>query len=468
MPSTVTSETPSVGTAADAVSGLVAGVNAATAEVVTALGAISADGGWCGPGHRSFGHWASIEFGIPSATANVMADTARLLEDLPGLAGVFASGEVGFDKIKVAAAAATPATDEAFVTMARHGSVEQLRRVCCAFRRAQESATDDTDRRAGRGLWFSRADRDGLVEILARVSPEDAAVVAAAIDAHVEAAWRDQRGGTDRDEDDSSFDRSDDSAGSGEGPPQGSWCHRRADALVALAETGLAAGPTPCAGDERHQVVVHIDADHLTLPTRDTGGDFDEGPGGSGRCAVELDGQFSILPIATAQRLACDAAITAVVADALGRPLGVGHTTKRPPRWVRRALKSRDGGCAYPGCRATRWVDAHHIIPWPAGPTDLTNLVLLCRRHHRLFHEGHYSIEVHNSGRMTFLRPDGRAVMRPPAPATPEDRARAAPRPGTHLQARSGGAAAWSLADTVQALIDADTARARAAPPDTS
>ena len=53
-----------------------------------------------------------------------------------------------------------------------------------------------------------------------------------------------------------------------------------------------------------------------------------------------------------------------------------------------RALAIRDRGCAFPGCdRPPGWCDAHHIIPWELlGPTDMNNLVLLCRRHHRMLH----------------------------------------------------------------------------------
>lgn len=444
----------SVDDAADEVASLVAGVNATTAEIVKALGAIADDGRWCGPGHRSFGHWASIEFGIPSATANSMVETAQALKHLPTLAACFATGEVGFDKVKVAAPAATPATDGAFVDMVRHGSVEQLRRICSSLRKARDPEPDEKDRRTGRGVWIgSDPDRQGLVEVMARIAPEDAALIASAIDAHVEAEWRDQQG--------RSAD-ADDAEGDGDETPRDPrpMCQRRADGLVELASTGLAAGPTPCVGGERHQVILHVAAHQLALPR----------PGqarpDTGVCAVENGFGFSVLPVDTARRLACDAAVTTVLLDGLNRPLGVGRTTKQPPRWIRRALRQRDGGCAYPGCAATRWVHAHHIWHWiDGGPTNLDNLILLCPRHHRLLHEGGYTIRHDpKTEHMTFHRPDGRTVMRPPQAATAADRARAGPRAGIPLRARSGGAPAWSLADTVQALLDTDATRERAGP----
>jgi 5-methylcytosine-specific restriction endonuclease McrA len=48
----------------------------------------------------------------------------------------------------------------------------------------------------------------------------------------------------------------------------------------------------------------------------------------------------------------------------------------------------RDGGCVADGCdRPPRWTEAHHKVHWAdGGPTSLDNLVLLCRRHHRMAH----------------------------------------------------------------------------------
>jgi hypothetical protein len=71
----------------------------------------------------------------------------------------------------------------------------------------------------------------------------------------------------------------------------------------------------------------------------------------------------------------------------------------------------RLGGCRFPGCSATRFVDAHHIHHWAdGGETRLDNLVLLCRRHHRLLHEGGYSIDSRPTGEIRFSRPDGRVL----------------------------------------------------------
>ena len=94
-----------------------------------------------------------------------------------------------------------------------------------------------------------------------------------------------------------------------------------------------------------------------------------------------------------------------------GEPLSVGRKQRTVPAALKRALWARDGGCAFPGCTHTRFVDAHHIRHWAdGGETSLENTMLLCNAHHRLVHEGGYAIRRDHQGRRYFRRADGRAV----------------------------------------------------------
>ena len=92
----------------------------------------------------------------------------------------------------------------------------------------------------------------------------------------------------------------------------------------------------------------------------------------------------------TARRIACDAGVSRVLTKGDSEILDVGRTTRSVPAALRRALALRDKGCTHPGCtRPHHWCDAHHIVHWAdGGETSLANLVLLCRRHHRMAHEG--------------------------------------------------------------------------------
>ena len=53
-------------------------------------------------------------------------------------------------------------------------------------------------------------------------------------------------------------------------------------------------------------------------------------------------------------------------------------------------------GCTFPGCsRPPSWCDAHHVWHWcDGGPTDLSNLALLCPRHHTIVHQKGYTATV--------------------------------------------------------------------------
>ena len=76
-------------------------------------------------------------------------------------------------------------------------------------------------------------------------------------------------------------------------------------------------------------------------------------------------------------------------------------------------LKRRDGGCRFPGCTSSRFVDAHHINHWAdGGETSMNNLVLLCRRHHRLVHEEGFGVRVRVDGEIYFTDPQGRYLPR--------------------------------------------------------
>jgi hypothetical protein len=101
----------------------------------------------------------------------------------------------------------------------------------------------------------------------------------------------------------------------------------------------------------------------------------------------------------------------------------VGRRTRTIPPALRRALQARDRGCRFPGCDG-RFTDAHHVTHWAdGGRTDLKNLVLLCRRHHRAVHEGGMRVCLDIEGKVAFFTPAGRAVFDAPNGGLPRGRA---------------------------------------------
>jgi hypothetical protein len=121
------------------------------------------------------------------------------------------------------------------------------------------------------------------------------------------------------------------------------------------------------------------------------------------------------VPRWTVERLACDCSVGRVLMRGESEVLDLGRRVRLVSKAQRRALVHRDRHCAFPGCRRPpRWCDAHHLVPWlQGGPTDLDNLVLLCRRHHVLCHEGGWAL--------TRL-PDATLEATPPETGPPKPR----------------------------------------------
>ncbi|MEN2743679.1 HNH endonuclease signature motif containing protein [Sinomonas halotolerans] len=77
-----------------------------------------------------------------------------------------------------------------------------------------------------------------------------------------------------------------------------------------------------------------------------------------------------------------------------GAPLAVGRRRYAPTLAQRRFLGARDATCRFPGCdKAAAAAEADHTREWSqGGSTDVGNLALLCRQHHRLKTLGHWKV----------------------------------------------------------------------------
>ena len=104
--------------------------------------------------------------------------------------------------------------------------------------------------------------------------------------------------------------------------------------------------------------------------------------------------------------------------DEEGRIVEVGARTRTIPPALRRALHHRDQSCRFPGC-GVRFGQGHHVRHWAnGGPTTLSNLALLCRRHHRAVHEEGYQVDRQPDGALQFRCPNGRLLPDVPLPAS--------------------------------------------------
>jgi len=174
-----------------------------------------------------------------------------------------------------------------------------------------------------------------------------------------------------------------------------------ADADVAATPdpANAPASPSPLASSGsragRYQVMLHVEMNTLRK---------DDPTCGAG-CSHLHDGIR--VSHETSRRLSCDAAVVPLFLDAEGRISDAGHARRVVNPALRRALDARDRGCRFPGCGRGH-TEAHHIHHWAdGGETSLDNCVLLCRYHHRLLHEGGWSMQLLPGGRLVFLDPRG-------------------------------------------------------------
>jgi hypothetical protein len=220
-------------------------------------------------------------------------------------------------------------------------------------------------------------DAEGMTNLFGKFDPERGSIVAALLDAGVEALFHSGDSEVPI-ECDSSIEPND---------------HRRALALVALLQsrpdglTGIALGGSSCDRPARAEIVVHIDYELLA-------GGAGERQIGAERTCRTLNG--SELSVETIRRLACEAEIIPLVLDGKSVPLDVGKSKRLATTYQRRALAAVHETCAIDGCSVKfSHCEPHHIDYWEnGGATDFNNLVPLCSRHHHAAHEGGWKLSL--------------------------------------------------------------------------
>ena len=342
--------------------------------------------------------WLNWMCGIDTATAREKVRVARALEHLPEISALFAKGELSYSKVRALTRVATPATESGLVNIALHGTASHVEKIVRKYRwtERRDAGKLAQQRHLDRQLSYFFEGDDFVIH--GRLPPEVGMLVRKALEAAGDLLR----------------------ASAADSPEQrvahqtaGAWqlAYRDmsagakcADALRLLAETFLAnpAGePEFAPNAERHQVVVHIDQAVLqnTVEVDDSE---------AHRCELH-DGPA--LALDTARRLACDAAVVGIVEGRDGTPLDIGRKTRIIPPAIQRALRSRDGGCRFPGCDRTRFTHGHHVRHWAdRGETKLANLVTLCGFHHTLVHEGGFGVSATDDGLFVFTRPDGTRI----------------------------------------------------------
>ncbi|MDP9067337.1 MAG: HNH endonuclease [Actinomycetota bacterium] len=319
---------------------------------------------WKSDGARSTADWVSLRLDMDPRTSGELVEVAIALESLPHIAAAFETGALSWDKVRCLGPVARPEEDQLLANKARSMTLSQVRAL--ARRRKHLSdieAKSEHDRRFVRLSWgFER--RYATLE--GRLPAEQAATLEKALD---------------RARDRIPFTNGDEIIG---------FEARSADALAEIAAGALAAD----ADADRATLLVNVDAELLT----------------TGRGGASLENGAPISP-AVAERMSCDCRIQNISRDVDGRIVGIGEVSRSLPPWLRRELQRRDEGCRFPGCGRPRFLDGHHIQHWTkGGKTELPNLISLCRHHHKLLHEGGWSLRGDPAGEVTFVKPNGKAL----------------------------------------------------------
>jgi 5-methylcytosine-specific restriction endonuclease McrA len=380
----------------DEIAELSAHLDAATARLLELIRAFDARGGW-NTGFRSCAAWLSWRVGLDLGAARERVRVARALGTLPLLAEALGRGELSYAKVRALTRVATPETEARLLAVGRAGTAAHVERIVrgwrCVDRRAE--ARETKHRHATRALHVYH-DEDGMVILRGRLEPEAGALLLQALAAARESLYQRGRARTGAATDPG-----------GVSAETSTMAQKQADALALLAETALHHGLDPGTPGERYQVVVHVDAQVLADPEQPGQSVLEDGA----RVSAEMS-----------QRLACDASRVVMRHDKEGRLLEIGARTRTIPPALRRALYHRDQGCRFPGC-GLRFTQGHHLRHWAhGGPTTLSNLAMLCRRHHRAVHEEGYQVARLPDGTLKFRRPDGRPLpeVAPPT-AVPGD-----------------------------------------------
>ena len=415
---------------------LAACINSAEARMMALIAEFDRRGGWKGE-YSSCAEWLAWRIGVKIGPARERVRTARALAGLPQTAEALREGRVSYTKVRALTRVATPASEGELLEFAQAGSAARLEGMVRMWKKLSREGELTAEEARHRSRAFSVfVDGDGMYVVKGRLEPEVGAMLMRAVEAASDALFRREgAAGDSRGVDDGRVSAdgptvADERTGADGRTAGGSHAvgdvgprrkQRRADAVGLLAERALAAGFGGCdmrepgvesgTRAERYQVMVHCDAATLAAEGE---------PGRSDLDGVRVSAE-------TSRRMACDAAVVAMVHAKDGSLLSVGRRSRTIPPHIRRALEERDRGCRFPGC-ASRFTEAHHVKHWAdGGETSLRNTVLLCRRHHRTVHEGRVKVGRSPDGIVLFFTRGGRVLADAPPARRAEADARVRP-----------------------------------------
>ena len=315
---------------------------------------------WDDEGFNTAGDWIRFNCHMNSHAVVSAFAVGATEREMPATMQALRSGEIGFAHVATMARTACDvggAFDEnKLLPLAVENSPGKFFHKCVHYRHAVDAEGYNRDQEQlaeERGLRLNTA-QDGCLLISGLLDPVGGAVVRAALEPLARPSGA---------HDDRTIEK------------------RNADALVELASGGKPAS-------------VQVTTTLETLQ------------GLRGAPAGEME-RSAPVSSATTQRLACDATVTRVLLSQDSMVIDVGRSKRVVDGALRKALMVRDKHCQWPNCeRPASWCDGHHLLHWiHGGETSLENCMLLCKRHHRMVHEGGWQIVKTDEGHIVTVAP---------------------------------------------------------------
>lgn len=373
---------------------------------------------WGGPGLLSCAHWLSWRTGLSPGAARERVRVAKALTGLPVLASALAAGRVSFSQLRAITRVAEPGDEQRWLDLARSTTGGQLERLVRGIRRVRrlEQARDDPEQAAWRMRASAAYDADGTLVLSVRLPAQDGAVVMAALEQLQHELDRA-----------AAADRGAKPAPGGEPatevPPLAATAAPTSratltQAIVELARRSLeqVSQQHPEQGRRaRVRLTAHVDPlsgwgrlrDGELLPPVVLRGV----PGcPSPRIDPAAPGAEGTSPFRAAPEAVSVSRFDP--RDAAHCRFDVGRSARVPSATLRELLGTLDGErCRFPGCSRRRRLHAHHVRFWSrGGRTDLSNLALLCERHHTLAHAAGFELTLRADRSITVRTATGEQV----------------------------------------------------------
>lgn len=349
------------------------------AELVDFTAHLLETSGWSGDGVRSPEHWLQVYTGLSITQSRQLVHLAERRQELPTTVEMVAQGRMSLDQAAVIARHVPDWAEQQVAELGETLSVTQLARVAAKypFEREQRSYEEPRTPPSRRGSELTMTRHGDRFRLRFETDAVQGALVEQAI---LEAK-------------DALFNAGNERATLGDG-------------LVEVASRSLDSVTSPTRRDH-YKVMIHLDV--------------------TGRGWV---GRKGSVPPNLLAHITCDGSVRPVW-ESEGVPVSVGRAQRIVPQRTRRLVEDRDGGCRYPGCSATGFLENHHIVPWSeGGATDMDSLVSLCPHHHREHHREQFTISgnPNTPDGLVFLTRDGWRIGKY-LPQTPLDPPEKVPRP---------------------------------------